>query len=182
MATPRAARVFLFLLPSGRPQRRGGKEAAAAVGASFLPPFLGRPGPRLLGTPSPPGARATPVAAVGVTAGAAAAARATKVFLLRLPFGRPHFRDTGGAISGASAFFPLPSPSAAEPLGEDMAEQSLEERRKKEGKCALNHKRSQHLKRSGKGDGTRRFGNRSRIVCAREGATAMAAIVDRGGN
>jgi hypothetical protein len=65
------------------------------------------------------------VAAVGVTAVAAAAARATKVFLLRLPFGHPHFRDAGGAISGASVFFPLPSPSAGEPLGEDMAGQEL---------------------------------------------------------
>jgi hypothetical protein len=62
-----------------------------------------------------------------------------------------------------------------------MAGQSLEERRRKEEKCALNHKRPQHLKRSSEGDGTRRFGNRSRIVCAREGATAMVAIADHGG-
>jgi hypothetical protein len=172
----------LFLLPDGRPRRRGGEEAAAAVGASFLPPFLGRPGPHLLGTPSPPGARAAPVAEVGVTAVATVAARAAKVFLLRLPFRRPRFRDTGGAISGASVLFPLPSPSAAEPLGEDMARQSLEERRRKEEKCALNHKRSQHLKRSGEGDGTRRFGNRSRIMCTHEGATAMVATADRGRN
>jgi hypothetical protein len=30
----------------------------------------------------------------------------------------------------------------AEPLREDMAGQSLEERQRKEGKCALNHERS----------------------------------------
>jgi hypothetical protein len=63
-----------------------------------------------------------------------------------------------------------------------MAGQSLEERRRKEGKCALNHERSQHLKRSGEGDGTRRFGNHFRIVCARERATAMVTTADRGGN
>jgi hypothetical protein len=63
-----------------------------------------------------------------------------------------------------------------------MAGQSLEKRRRKEGKCALNHKRSQHLKRSGEGDGTRHFGNRSLIVCAREGATAMIATADCWGN
>jgi hypothetical protein len=41
------------------------------------------------------------VAVVGVMVVAATAARAAKVFLLRLPFGRPRFRDAGGAISGA---------------------------------------------------------------------------------
>jgi hypothetical protein len=126
-AAPRAARVFLFLLPGGRPRRRGGEEVVATVGTSLLPLFLGWPGPRLLGALSPPRARATPVAAVGVTAVAATAPRAAKVFLLRLPFRRPHFRGTGGAISGASVLLPLPSPSAAEPLREDMARQSLEE-------------------------------------------------------
>jgi hypothetical protein len=178
---PRAARVFLFLLLGGSPRRRDGEEAAAALGASFLPPFLGRPGPHLSGTPSPPGARATPVAAVGVTAVAAAAARAAKVFLLWLPFGRSRFRDAGGAISGALVLFPLPSPPTAEPLREDMARQSLEERQRKEGKCALNHVRSQHLKRSSEGDGSRHFGNRSRIVCARERATATVTTADCGG-
>jgi hypothetical protein len=55
---------------------------------------------------------------------AVAAARASKVFLLRLPFGRPRFRDAGGVISGALAPFSLPSrilsPPTAEPLREDM--------------------------------------------------------------
>jgi hypothetical protein len=127
VAAPRAARVFLFLLPGGRPCWRGGEEVDTTVGVSLLPLFLGQPGPRLLGALSPPGARATPVAALGVTAVAATALRAAKVFLLRLPFGLPHFRGAGGAIFGASALLPLPSPSAAEPLREDMAKQSSEE-------------------------------------------------------
>jgi hypothetical protein len=84
--------------------------------------------------------------AVVVVAVVAAAARAAKVFLLRLPFRRPCFRDVGGIISGASAFFPLPfgtpSPPTAEPLREDMAGQSLEERQRKKWKCDLNHERS----------------------------------------
>jgi hypothetical protein len=122
------------------------------------------------------------VAAVGETTVAAAAARAAKVFLFRLPFGRPRFWDAGGAISGASVFFTLLSPPTAEPLREDMAGKSLEERRRKEGKCALNHERSQHLKRSGEGDGTRRFGNRSRIMCVRERVPATVATADHGGN
>jgi hypothetical protein len=54
----------------------------------------------------------------------AIAARASKVFLLRLPFGRPCFRDAEGAISGSLTSSLLPSgtlsPLAAEPLGDDM--------------------------------------------------------------
>jgi hypothetical protein len=64
---------------------------SAAAGVVFLPLPLGRPGPRLFGTPSPPRARAAPAAAVLVGAAAAMAARAARVFWLRLPFGRPHF-------------------------------------------------------------------------------------------
>jgi hypothetical protein len=55
---------------------------------------------------------------------AAFAARASKVLLLRLPFGRPRFRDAKGAVSGALTSSLLPSetssPLAAEPLREDM--------------------------------------------------------------
>jgi hypothetical protein len=55
---------------------------------------------------------------------AAFAARASKVLLLRLPFGRPHFRDVEGAISGTSTSSLLSSGTwsslAAEPLGDDM--------------------------------------------------------------
>jgi hypothetical protein len=130
-AAPRAARVYLFLLPGGHPRWRDDEGAAIVVGTVFLLLPLGRPGPHFSGTPSPPGARAAPVAAALVGA-AAAAMRATKVFLLWLPFRRPRFRDAGGVISGASAFFPLPSetpsPPTVESLREDMAGQSLEER------------------------------------------------------
>jgi hypothetical protein len=157
--------------------------------AKKRPPPLARLSsfPRTAGPPSARDTLATGsqgylVAVVGVMMVAAAAARAAKVFLLRLPFGRPCFRDAGGAISGALVFFPVPSPLVAEPLEEDMAGQSLEERRRKEGKCSLNHKRSQHLKRSGEGDGARRFGNHSRIVCTREGKPLWSPQRIMGGN
>jgi hypothetical protein len=121
---PRAARVFLFLLPGGRPRRRGDEGAVAAADAAFFPLPLGWPGPHFSGTPTSPGALAAWVTAEVEGAPAAAAARASKVFLLRLPYGRPRFRDAGGAIPGAWASFssfsgPL-SPPAAEPLREDM--------------------------------------------------------------
>jgi hypothetical protein len=55
---------------------------------------------------------------------AAFTARASKVLLLRLPFGRLRFRDVEGAISGAltSSLFPSGTLSslAAKPLGDDM--------------------------------------------------------------
>jgi hypothetical protein len=67
--------------------------------------------------------------------------RAAKVFLLRLPFERPRFRDTGGVISSASAFFSLPfeipSPPTVEPLREDMAGLSIEERLEAEGEMGV---------------------------------------------
>jgi hypothetical protein len=85
-------------------------------------------GPPSLQIPSPPGADATPVVVVVIVAVAFVAARATKVFLLRLPFGQPRFRGTGGATSGTSVFFPLPSSLTAKPLREDMAGPSLEEK------------------------------------------------------
>jgi hypothetical protein len=57
-------------------------------------------------------------------AAVAFAARASKVLLLRLPFGRPRFRDVEGAVSGALTSSLLPSgtlsPLAAEPLRDDM--------------------------------------------------------------
>jgi hypothetical protein len=40
---------------------------------------------------------------------AAAAASATKVFLLRLPGGRPRLRGTGGVAAGSFALFLLPN-------------------------------------------------------------------------
>jgi hypothetical protein len=121
---PRAARVFWFLLPGGRLRRRGNEGVATAAGAVFLPLPFGRLGPRFSGTPASPGVLATRVTAEAEGATTAAVARASKVFLLRLPFGQPHFRDTGGAISSALASFLLPSrtlsPLAVEPLREDM--------------------------------------------------------------
>jgi hypothetical protein len=103
---------------------------------------------------------------------AAVAARASKVFLLRLPFGRPRFRDAGGVISDALASFSLPSgilsPPTAEPLREDMSglgSERRDSRRREKWECTLSHGRSQLLKRSGEGDDTRHFDNRPHIVC-----------------
>jgi hypothetical protein len=95
VAAPRAARVFLFLLPTGRPRRRGDEGVAADAGAVFLPLPFGRPGPRFSETPASPGALAARVATEVEGATVAAAARASRVFLLRLPFGRPRFRAAG---------------------------------------------------------------------------------------
>jgi hypothetical protein len=92
--------------------------------ATFFPLPFGRLGFRFSGTPAPLGA---PVAwgAMRVEAAAAAfAARASRVLLLRLPFGRSRLRDAEGAISGALTFSLLPSgtssPLLAEPLRDDM--------------------------------------------------------------
>jgi hypothetical protein len=119
----------------------------------------------------------------------AAAARVAKVFLLRLPFGRPPFQDAGGVISGASAFFSLPSrissPPTVEPLREDMVGLSWERRglgRREKWECTLDRESSQLLKRSGEGVGTRCFGNHPRIVCTYERATTAIATTDRGRN
>jgi hypothetical protein len=55
------------------------------------------------------------------------AARASKVLLLRLPFGRPRFQDVEGAVSDTltSSLFPSGtlSPLEVEPLGDDMVGQ-----------------------------------------------------------
>jgi hypothetical protein len=55
-------------------------------------------------------------------------------------------------------------------------------RQREKWECALNHERSQHLKRSDEGDGTRCFGNCPRIVCTYEKATAAIATADHGRN
>jgi hypothetical protein len=145
---------------------------ATAVGAIFLLLSFERPGPCFSETPMSPGALAARVAEKVEGATTAAAARASKVFLLRLSFGRPRFRDAGGVISGALTSFSLPSgilsPPTAEPLREDMTGLGSERRgsrQRKKWECALSHGRSQHLKRSGEGDDTRRFGNHPRVVC-----------------
>jgi hypothetical protein len=77
------------------------------------------------------------VGAAPADSAAAAAASAARVFLLRLPGGRPHLRGTGGVTAGSFALFLLPNgrprlrppsplgPSALAPLRtpvDDMAE------------------------------------------------------------
>jgi hypothetical protein len=178
---PRAAGAFLFWLPGGRPRRRDDEGAAAAAGAVFLPLPFGRPGPRFSGTPASPGAPIARGATEAEGAAAAVAARASKVFLLWLPFGRSRFRDAGGDISGAlSSFSPssgtLPPPTA-EPMREDMAglgSERRDSRRWEKWGCALGHGRAQHFKESGEGDNPRRFGNHPHIVCNRCGCCSRS--------
>jgi hypothetical protein len=157
----RVARVFLFLLPGGCPRQRDGEGAAVATDAAFFPLPFGRPGPRFLGAPSPPRAGATPIEA-------AAAGVAAKVFWLRLPFGRPRLRDTGGIVAGLMIFFPLPfgrpgprfsetpSPPAPGPPGEDMVGSCPDRKIEtgEEAECAIDPERPQYLKRSDAGEGT----------------------------
>jgi hypothetical protein len=123
-STLKTAGAFLFLLPGGRPRRRGDEGVAAAAEAIFFPLPFGRPGFHFSGTPVSPEAPATRGAAGEEAAAVALAARASKVLLLRLPFGRPRFRGTGGDPSGASTSFSLSSgilsSLAAKPLGDDM--------------------------------------------------------------
>jgi hypothetical protein len=123
-ATLKTVGAFLFLLPGGRPRRRVDEGAATAAEAVFFPLPFGRSGLRFSGMPTPLGA---PVAwgTMRVEAAAVAfAARASKVLLLRLPFGRPRFRDAEGTISGASTSSLLPSGTwsslVAELLRDDM--------------------------------------------------------------
>jgi hypothetical protein len=146
-AALKTAGAFLFLLPSGCPRRRDDEGAvAAAEAAFFLLPF-GRPGPRFSGTPASPEAPAAGGATEVEAVAEAFIARASKVLLLRLPFGRPRFRDTEGTTSGASTSFSLPSGTlsslAVEPLGDDMTGLVSERRSSKCGEkwgmpCAVN--------------------------------------------
>jgi hypothetical protein len=116
--------AFLFLLPGGRPRRRDDEGAEATAEAVFFPLPFGRPGLRFSGMPAPLEAPATWGATEVEAAAAAFAARASRVLLLRLPFGQPRFRDAEGAVSGASTSSLLPSgilsSLAVEPLGDDM--------------------------------------------------------------
>jgi hypothetical protein len=124
-ATLRTAGAFLFLLPSGRPRRRDDEGAIATAEAAFFPLPLGRPRPRFSGTLASPEAPATWGAKGEEAAAVAFAARASKVLLFRLPFGRPRFRDMEGAAPGASTSLSLPSGTlmslAVESLGDDMS-------------------------------------------------------------
>jgi hypothetical protein len=94
------------------------------VEAVFFPLPFGRPGLRFSGTPASLGALVTWGATEVEATAAAFAARASKVLLLRLPFGRPRFQDVEGAVSGAltSSLLPFGTVSSltAEPLGDDM--------------------------------------------------------------
>jgi hypothetical protein len=68
---------------------------------------------------------------------AAFVARASKVLLLRLPFGRPRFRVGDGAVSGISTPFSLPSGTlsslAVELLGDDIIGLSSERQSSRRG-------------------------------------------------
>jgi hypothetical protein len=123
-ATLKTAGAFLFLLPGGRPRRRDDEGAATAAGAVFFPLPFGRPGFRFSGTPASLGASVAWGATEVEAATAAFAARASKVLLLRLPFGQPHLWDVEGADSGTSTSSLSPSgtlsPLAEEWLGDDM--------------------------------------------------------------
>jgi hypothetical protein len=163
----RAARVFLFLLPGGRPWRRAGGEATASIVAAFFPLPFGRPGPRFLGTSMSPTAGAAPMEAVTAGMAAVAAARAAKVFWLWLPNGRPRLRDTSSVAAGLLTFFPLPfgrpglcfsgapSPPTPGPPREDMVGLHSDGRSEAEEvvECALDPERPRHLKRRDAGEG-----------------------------
>jgi hypothetical protein len=127
-----AAGAFLFLLPGGCPQRRGDEGAVPAAKAVFLSLPFGRPGLCFSGMPVSPEALVAQGATEVEGAAAATTARASKVFLLRLPFERPCFRDAEGAISCALTSSLVPSgtlsPLAVEPLRDDMTGLGLERR------------------------------------------------------
>jgi hypothetical protein len=129
---PKAAGAFLFLLPSGHPRRWGNEGAAAAVEVVFLPLPFGWPGLRFSGAPMSLEAPVAWGATEVKTAAAAFAVRASKVLLLRLPFGRPCFRDMEGTISGALTSSLLPSgtlsPLVVEQLRDDMIGSGSERR------------------------------------------------------
>jgi hypothetical protein len=168
----RAARVLLFLLPGGCPRRRAGEGEAAATGAAFFLIPLGRPGPRFLGTSTPPTAGAASTEAA--TAGSVAAA-AARVFWLLLPNGRPRLRNTGDVVAELAAFFPLPfkrlglrfsgapSPPAPGPPREDMAGlRSNEERGRRSGGVCPQPRAPSAFKE----EGCRKGGGRNGIGCA----------------
>jgi hypothetical protein len=110
----------------------------------------------------------------------AAAARATKVFWLWLPNGRPRLRDTGGVTTGLVTFIPLPfeRPSfhlsgASSPLApglprDDMVGLRSDGRSEAEEvmECALDPKHLRHLKWSDAGE-------RSGVI----GSATLSALV-----
>jgi hypothetical protein len=113
---------------------------------------------------------------------AAVAARATKVFWLRLPNGHLRLRDTGGVAAGLVTFFPLPfgrpglrfsgapSPPAPGPPREDMVGLCSDKKSEAEEvvECALDPECPRHLKRrdAGKGAGIMGSAMRNALVTA----------------
>jgi hypothetical protein len=126
-STLKTAGAFLFLLPGGRP-RRDEEGAATAAGAVFFPLPFGRPSFRFPRRTAPLGAPIDGGATGDEAAAAAFAARASRVLLLRLPFGRPRPRGAEGTASGASTTSLTPSGALSSLTGEwpedDMAEPS----------------------------------------------------------
>jgi hypothetical protein len=153
------------LLPGGHSRWRGDGAAAAAVGTTFFPLPLGRPGPRFSGALSPSRARDAPAVATVAGVAVATTAMVARVFCLWLPFGCPSFQDAGGVTTGVLVFFLLPfgrpgprlseTPPAlvVEPTREDMAGQCSEgkDEVEQEVKCTLNPKCPLDLRRSGRG-------------------------------
>jgi hypothetical protein len=113
-STLKTAGAFLFLLPGGRPQRDEEGAATVARAVFFTLPF-GRPGFRFSRMLAPLGAPVAWGVAEEEAAAAAFAVRASRVLLLRLPFGRPCPRGAEGADSGTS-ISPLSPSKTLSPL------------------------------------------------------------------
>jgi hypothetical protein len=124
-STLKTAGAFLFLLPGGRLRRRDEEGAAIATGAALFPLPFRRPSfhfSRMTASPGVPNVWGT---TEEEAAAAAFTARASRVLLLRLPFGRPCPQGAEGTAFGASTSSLIPSgalsPLVGERPGDDMA-------------------------------------------------------------